>query len=127
VAADEVAAPPGDGLAQGCADHRLGQQREVRIYSLATRGTVDEMLLRVLGDKIRLFELVVGEVEMILRYLPEGDDFSGRVLDTWVAARDEAEARSRFDRLGDELLEAKERYLKVRRFDEEIFEDDLGA
>src|SRR6516165_2164298 len=45
---------------------RIGQQREVFVFNLVTRDTLEEHILRLLDEKISMFELVVGEVGPIL-------------------------------------------------------------
>ncbi len=47
--------------------HRLGQQHDVQVYHLATNDTIEEYIVHLLYDKIRMFETVVGEVEQILQ------------------------------------------------------------
>ncbi|PLT29175.1 DEAD/DEAH box helicase [Peribacillus deserti] len=52
--------------------HRLGQEHDVMIYNFATRNTVEEHILKLLYDKIQLFERVVGELDDILTRLDIG-------------------------------------------------------
>ena len=46
--------------------HRLGQKNDVHIYNLATKHTVEEHILKLLYEKINLFERVIGELDEIL-------------------------------------------------------------
>jgi SNF2 family DNA or RNA helicase len=46
--------------------HRLGQTDDVHIYNLATKHTIEEYILKLLYEKIQLFERVVGELDDIL-------------------------------------------------------------
>src|SRR6267378_1863184 len=46
--------------------HRIGQKREVHIVNLAAAGTIESYILQLLDKKIKLFELVVGELDLIL-------------------------------------------------------------
>ncbi|ANB60389.1 DEAD/DEAH box helicase [Anoxybacteroides amylolyticum] len=46
--------------------HRLGQTNDVYIYNFAVKDTVEEHVLKLLYEKIRLFERVVGELDDIL-------------------------------------------------------------
>src|SRR5690606_3316845 len=46
--------------------HRIGQSREVEIINFAAHGTIESHILSLLDQKIRLFELVVGELDAIL-------------------------------------------------------------
>ena len=49
--------------------HRLGQTREVHIWNVYARGTVEEYVLHLLHDKLDLFRSVVGDLEAILEPL----------------------------------------------------------
>jgi SNF2 family DNA or RNA helicase len=94
--------------------HRIGQDREVLLTNLVTRGTVEERILGVLEAKINLFELVVGELDMILGRIEEDFDFERAVFDTHVASRDDAEFQARLESLGEDLARARQEYLASR-------------
>ncbi|MFF2482834.1 DEAD/DEAH box helicase [Paenibacillus sp. NPDC058071] len=49
--------------------HRLGQTEDVHIYNLCTMGTIEEHIVNLLHEKINLFELVIGELDLILEKL----------------------------------------------------------
>lgn len=104
--------------------HRIGQTREVFIFNLCTAGSLEERLLRLLHDKIRMFELVVGEVGSILGNLEGGDEFESLMLNLWLASRGPAELDQAFEQLGDSLLAAQESYLQTKRLDAALFGDD---
>ena len=78
---------------------RIGQQREVFVFNLVTRGTLEEQVLHLLDEKISMFELVVGEVGAILGGLEEERDFADLMLDAWLetteASRDRGVRRAR--------------------------------
>ena len=46
-----------------------GQTRDVHIYNLAVNGTVEEYILFLLYEKINMFNLVIGELDIILAQL----------------------------------------------------------
>ena len=68
--------------------HRVGQDRPVDIFNLAAKGTIEEYVLDILDRKLNMFELVIGEVDMILGQLADERDFEEIVLDVWSQARD---------------------------------------
>ncbi|MGQ0615010.1 MAG: DEAD/DEAH box helicase [Planctomycetaceae bacterium] len=108
--------------------HRIGQARDVFVFNLVASGTLEEEILRVLDEKINMFELVVGEVEAILGRL--GDDekeFQELVLDIYAASGDAAELRARFDALAKDLVQAREEYGRVRRLEQNFFGRELEA
>lgn len=99
--------------------HRIGQQHDVRLTNLVARGTVEEQILLVLEAKINLFELVVGELDMILGRIEDDLDFEGLVFDQHVASQDDAEFATRLEGVGSDLARAREEYLASRgRVDE---------
>ena len=71
---------------------RIGQTREVYVFNLVTAGTIEDAVLRILDEKINMFELVVGEVGAILGEFEEQQEFSTLVLDAWLQGTDAARA-----------------------------------
>jgi SNF2 family DNA or RNA helicase len=106
--------------------HRIGQEHPVEVLNLCLAGSIEERILEMLDERINLFELVVGEVEMILGYLDTGREFPELVVDAF-AERDEAERGRAFARLGDALAAARQRYRAVKSFDEALFRNELGV
>jgi len=104
--------------------HRIGQARDVFIFNLAARGTLEEQVLKILDEKINMFELVVGEIGEILGEMEDEQDFAELVYAAWVETT-EAERGSAFDQLGERLVEAKQQYEEVKAFDEELFGEEF--
>jgi superfamily II DNA or RNA helicase len=106
--------------------HRLGQTRDTRVYNFTTRDTVEDHVLRILDQKIRMFELVVGEMDMVLGQWSERENFEHEVFRIWAGHRDAKERQAAFEALGEQLDLARKRHERVKEFDEEIFSR-LGA
>lgn len=83
-----------------------------------------EYILRVLNDKIHMFELVVGEIDTILGNVEGDADFSDIVLDIWPKSTTETDLREEFDALADRLLHAKAAYRESKQLDEALFAGD---
>lgn len=107
--------------------HRIGQTEEVRVYNLCARGTVEERLLDVLDRRLHLFELVVGEMDMVLGNLSDERDLEDRLLDLYAHAQSESEIERGLDTLTEELRAARLRYERTRAFDEALFGEDYEA
>ena len=103
--------------------HRIGQEHEVSIYNLASQGTMEEHILRILDAKVNLFQLVVGELDMILGSLDEKREFDDILMDIFVRAQDESELAREVDAFGEELLAAKTHYQKVRDVDDRLLSE----
>jgi SNF2 family DNA or RNA helicase len=94
--------------------HRVGQTHDVLLTNLVARGTIEQRILHVLEAKINLFELVVGELDMILGRIDDDFDFEASVFDAYVNAEDDTEFAERLESLGSELVRAREDYLHNR-------------
>ena len=105
--------------------HRVGQTRDVFIFNLCSKDTLEHYLLEVLEKKINLFELVIGEIDMILGNLDEEREFGDIVFDLWKAARDQEDARAQFEKLGDDLVAARDRYRDSNRLDDALFREEF--
>lgn len=101
--------------------HRLGQERDVKVFNFTASDTVEAYVLEILQQKLNMFELVVGEMDMILGNLTDTGSFEERVFSIWATARSKKELKRHFDQLGDELYFARRRYDKVKELDESIF------
>ncbi|MBI5607235.1 MAG: DEAD/DEAH box helicase [Deltaproteobacteria bacterium] len=107
--------------------HRIGQEHEVRVYNLCTAGTLEDHILEVLDRKINMFELVIGEIDMILGRLEGEEEFSDLVYDIWVQHPGEAERKKAFDSLATRLTQARRVYEKSKELDEKLFQEDFGV
>jgi SNF2 family DNA or RNA helicase len=107
--------------------HRIGQTRDVFVFNLVLAGSLEEETLRILEDKIHLFELVVGEVDSILGHLERREEFADILLDLWAGAGSDADRRQRFEAFGDELAAARSSYEDEKALGESVLADELEA
>ncbi len=106
--------------------HRVGQTHPVQIFNLVAQGTVEDYILDVLDRKLNMFELVIGEMDMILGQLGDERDFEEIVLELWTRARDADEAGVAFEQLGDALVRAREAHQHTQEYDEALFGEDFA-
>ncbi|KJU84613.1 helicase domain-containing protein, partial [Candidatus Magnetobacterium bavaricum] len=105
--------------------HRIGQERDVFIFNLAVKGSIESYILDVLDSKINMFELVIGEIEPILGHYADDKDFEDIVMEMWLNSNDPEALKKGFELMGDDLVKAKEQYIKTKALDSEIFGDDF--
>ncbi|ARU63245.1 ATP-dependent helicase [Tumebacillus avium] len=86
--------------------HRLGQTKDVNVYNLSTRGTIEEHIVGLLNEKINMFELVIGELDLILGNLKVGRQFDADMMDLLVKGASQDELKAKYDELGQKLKEA---------------------
>jgi len=53
--------------------HRRGQNRDVNIFNLVMKDTIDDYVLKVLFEKIDLFKMTIGGIEAILSEMKDAD------------------------------------------------------
>jgi superfamily II DNA or RNA helicase len=107
--------------------HRIGQTRDVFVFNLSVKGTLEDYVIDLLDNKINMFEMVIGEIEPILGHLEKEEDFEDLVLGIWLKSANDGELRAGFEKLGEDLVKAKNEYLKAKSFDNEIFGEDYEA
>jgi hypothetical protein len=93
----------------------------VHVFNLVAADTVEAAVLHLLDAKLSMFELVIGEIDMILGNLDEDREFQDVVADLWADAADQQEFARRMEELGERLLAAKQAYLTQRTHDDQLF------
>ncbi|MCP4358650.1 MAG: DEAD/DEAH box helicase [Chloroflexi bacterium] len=107
--------------------HRVGQSKQVEIFNLSAQGTIEEHLLNILDRKLNMFELVIGEMEMILGYMTKEQDFEEMLLEVWLNSADEDTLEEGMNDLGDRLLTARDTMRRVQTFDDTLFGEDFAT
>jgi len=103
--------------------HRLGQTNDINIYNFSTEDTVEAHVLEILHRKINMFQLVVGEMDMILgEFSEDPSSFEAAVFRIWAGARHQRDLEKQFRELGDQLALSRRRYEDIKHLDEEIFD-----
>ena len=78
--------------------HRLGQKHDVHIYNMATKNTVEEHILKLLYEKINLFERVIGELDDILTRI-DMKNIEDHLHEIFASSKSEGEIRIKMDNL----------------------------
>ncbi len=102
--------------------HRLGQLRDVEIVNLFYQDSIEEYVVRLLTEKIRLFTLVVGELDSILGLARTRQDIETEIMDVYMSTDDQGELQYRFDRLGRHFEKALDEYDGMKNAQNRIFE-----
>ena len=100
--------------------HRIGQTNDVNIYSYAIEGTIEAYILELLYEKILLFTMTLGELDLIF------EDFSeSSSTKTWfkefMTSKNELEIYNKFSVLGKNLSEQKTSAEVCNSFSNEVF------
>lgn len=101
--------------------HRIGQTSEVQIYNLCAVGSIEDYILEILDRKINMFEMVIGEIDMVLGRVQGEKEFSELVYDIWMHTASSEERQKGFDALGRRIQRSKVQYQATRTLDEKLF------
>lgn len=86
--------------------HRLGQERDVHIYNLSTRDTIEAHILQLLYEKIHLFEMVIGQLDSILERLNISKDLEKNITQIVLESDSQKEMEIKLDNMG-RVIEAE--------------------
>lgn len=81
--------------------HRLGQERDVYIYNFSTQHTIEEHILKLLYEKIQLFEMVIGELDIILERLPKNTRLDSHIVDIFINSESDREMEIKLENMID--------------------------
>jgi len=105
---------------------RIGQPaHEVVVFNLVYRDTIEEYVVDILAKKLRMFELVLGEVNEILGQLPSGRSFEQRIANVLLSSLSRKNLDIAFGKLSADVIRARSNYDRQQRFKSII--NQLGA
>ncbi|MGF7045659.1 SNF2 family DNA or RNA helicase [Paenibacillus sp. DS2015] len=88
--------------------HRLGQKNDVKIYNLSTTGTIEEHILNLLHEKINMFEMVIGGLDVILERYEKKESLEKSLYKIVLESQTDEEIRQKVSSLGHKLDELKQ-------------------
>ena len=88
----------------------LGKDDLDRVINLVARGTIEAYVLEILDRKIKMFELIVGEMEEILGAWQPHGSFEDEIFKRWTESASARVRKRRFTELGQHLLVARRLY-----------------
>jgi SNF2 family DNA or RNA helicase len=94
--------------------HRLGQQEDVSIFNFSIHDTIEAYVLDLLSRKIRMFELVVGELDLILSEVEDKKTFEHSIQEICLHSQDDNDMRQQFERFGEQLIQARKAFEKAK-------------
>ena len=102
--------------------HRIGQTSDVNIYNYAIEGTIEAYILELLYEKIQLFTMTLGELDLIF------EDFSeSGSTQTWfkefMTSKNDSEIQNKFSVLGENLSNQKTSAEVCNTFSKDVFDN----
>ena len=100
--------------------HRLGQKEAVTIFNLAANNTIEAYILDLLAHKIRMFELVIGEMDLILGDLGDNRSFEKHIEQAWANSYSEEALLAMIAELERVLDHSQTSYEQIRGVSDEL-------
>jgi superfamily II DNA or RNA helicase len=107
--------------------HRIKQTRETFIVSFAAERTIEAHILRLLDQKIKLFELVVGELDVILGQFGEAETLETELTSALLETENDAALEARLNEIGDRLAASRDAGREDERLAATVAADDPAA
>jgi SNF2 family DNA or RNA helicase len=84
--------------------HRHKQDRDVTIFNLSVKDTIDDYVLHILYQKIDLFTMTVGKMETVLAELKEGcQDIQKTIAEILLRSNSHLDIKKELERLAEDL------------------------
>ncbi|MBU0700078.1 DEAD/DEAH box helicase [bacterium] len=103
---------------------RVGQKNQTYVFNLSSQDTIEAYILKILDEKINMFELVIGEMDMILGNLDENRGFEETIMDIWTGSASTDELEGKIQEFGNQLQSAKQSYMATKELEEALFGED---
>lgn len=108
--------------------HRIGQKDDVVIVNLALKDTVEDYVLKILYEKIRLFEIAIGEMDLILSEVESGDSLEAQIFQLMAKAKNRSAQKRKLQGLRKKLEASVDKAEAIKRFDADVFNQfELGT
>jgi SNF2 family DNA or RNA helicase len=97
--------------------HRFGQERDVTIFNLSIKDTIDDYVLHILYQKIDLFNMTIGKMETVLAEIKEGmQDIEKTVMEILLRSTSRIDIEQELGKLSDDINYAREKQELAEKF-----------
>jgi hypothetical protein len=101
--------------------HRIGQDEDVKIHNLTITGTIEDYILRLLFEKINLFKMTIGDLDLLFE--DEGfESMPKDAFEAYMGATTKTGTENEFSALGKKWSKnKKDVHDATMAFDDEVF------
>jgi SNF2 family DNA or RNA helicase len=97
--------------------HRFQQDRDVTIFNLSIKDTIDDYVLHILYQKIDLFTMTVGKMETVLAELKEGSqDIQKTIAEILLRSNSRLDIKKELEKLADDLVASRKNQELAEKF-----------
>jgi len=97
--------------------HRFGQERDVTIFNLSVRDTIDDYVLHILYQKIDLFNITIGKMETVLAEMKEGtEEIEKTIMEILLRSTSRIDIKQELEKLSNDINYAREKQELAEKF-----------
>lgn len=97
--------------------HRFGQEKDVTIFNLCIKDTIDDYVLHVLFQKIDLFTMTIGGMETILSEVKEDiADMEKAIIEIILRSKTKRDVKKELENMSKDLEYAREKQKLAEKF-----------
>ena len=101
--------------------HRIGQEEDVNIHNLIITGTIEDYILRLLFEKINLFKMTIGDLDLLFED-DAGESIPNIAFESFMSATSGKDLENKFSALGKKWVHNKKNmHDTVMEFDDQVF------
>ncbi len=103
--------------------HRFKQDRDVTVFNLCVKDTIDDYVLHILYQKIDLFTMTVGKMETVLADLKEGSqDIQKTIGEILLRSRSHLDIKKELEKLAEDLNASRTNQELAEEFTEGVLD-----
>lgn len=103
--------------------HRFNQDRDVTVFNLSVRDTIDDYVLHILYQKIELFTMTIGKMETVLADLKEGSqDIQKTIGEILLRSNSRLDIQKELEKLANNLTVSRQNQELAEQFTQGILD-----
>ncbi len=103
--------------------HRFQQERDVTIFNLSVKDTIDDYVLHILYQKIDLFTMTIGKMETVLAELKEGSqDIQKTVAEILLRSNSRLDIQKELEKLANDLTVSRQNQELAEKFTQGVID-----
>ncbi len=103
--------------------HRFKQDRDVTVFNLSVKDTIDDYVLHILYQKIELFTMTIGKMETVLAELKEGSqDIQKTIAEILLRSNSRLDIKKELEKLADNLIVSRKNQELAEKFTQGVLD-----
>jgi SNF2 family DNA or RNA helicase len=103
--------------------HRYKQDRDVTVFNLSVKDTIDDYVLHILYQKIELFTMTVGKMETVLAELKEGSqDIQKVIVEILLRSKSRLNIKQELEKLANDLNVSRKNQELAEKFTQGVLD-----